>query len=286
MNVYQAIWEADMNGNGIQPIITKEGADLSKGYVIVNPKIRHREQPIFQEVYIPEYKRESYQLVEKLFDNYTLNQTSKEKILRSESKEVEEFLEFVILTPPIIMTKNYIEEQLHKKFSEQEWYTNLYDLWFRPFNFESGKDLSGFEHVFIGEQKGKSLAGHHFWYKYWLEENADLNPLHKNQIELNCSTNIDQVASTPDFISIGFQLKAYDYEKQRYIKLLKKKCAFFVGLSPEGLLALGTVRAMLQEVISEEFSINDSYYKLGLYMSPDGRSIRTLYPIYNSNEAI
>ncbi|MBM7662304.1 poly(U)-specific endoribonuclease [Bacillus mesophilus] len=278
MNIYQAIWDADMNGNGIRPMFNKECTELSHGYVVVNSKISQFEHHIFNEVYLPEHKSDSYQLVQALFDNFTLNQTSKEKILEKESLEVEEFLRYVIQTPPIEIAKQYIKRQIHKNFTEEEWYTHLYDLWFRPFNFESGKDLTGFEHVFIGEQKGKNLAGHHFWYKHWLEENGELNPLHKDQIDINHSKNNKKVACTPDFISVGYCINAYDYEKQRYINLLKKKCAFFVGVSAEGLMAMGTVRAMLQDLIPEEFSINNSCYKLGLYMSPDGKSIRTLYP--------
>jgi poly(U)-specific endoribonuclease len=230
-------------------------------------------------VHIPERKRSSYQLIEKLFDNYILNQTNKEKNTTNKLKEVEEFLTMAIHSPPCRIAKKFIEEKSNKEFNELQWYTYVHDLWFRQFTWESGKDLSGFEHVFVGEQKGRKLVGHHFWYKYWLEDNANLTEHHRDQIEMTC-THLEQKQASPHVITIGYHLNAFDFNKRRFIKIIKKRCAFFVGLSAEGLLALGTVRAMPQEFAPEDFIINDVHYKLELFRSPDGKSIRTFYPIY------
>ncbi|HWO96144.1 MAG TPA: hypothetical protein VNM45_07395 [Bacillus sp. (in: firmicutes)] len=281
MNIYQAIWDADMKGNGIRPISTTESGDKSQGYVVVDTGSCEPEHHVLKEVYIPEGKRSSYRLMEKLFNNYTLNQKNKEKNTLSEAKEIEEFLTMAINSPPGRLAKKFIEEKSNKEFSELQWYTYLRDLWFRQFNWESGKDLSGFEHIFIGEQKGKKLVGHHFWYKYWLEDNADVNEHHKDQIVMTCSGRSEQMSTKPDVITIGYQLEAFDYEKRRFVKVVRKKGGFFVGLSAEGLLALGTVRATPQGYAPNECVINDVRYKLELFMSPDGKSIRTFYPVYS-----
>jgi poly(U)-specific endoribonuclease len=280
VDIYQAIWDADMKGNGIRPISTTENRDISEGYVVVDMESCNPEHRIFKEVHIPDKKRSSYRLIEKLFDNYTLNEINKEKNTTNESKEVEEFLIMAINSPPVKIAKKFIEEKSNKEFNKLQWYTYLHDLWFRQFNLESGKDLSGFEHVFIGEQKRRKLVGYHFWYKYWLEDNADLNKHDRDQIELTCVNFNEQKPATPYVITVGYHLKAFDYEKKRFIKILKKRCAFFVGISAEGLLALGTVRAMPQEDVPENFVINDVHYKLELFRSPDDKSIRTFYPIY------
>ncbi|MCM3726812.1 hypothetical protein M3226_14045 [Neobacillus cucumis] len=279
MNIYNAIWDADMKGSGIQPIFTAENGDRSEGYVAVDKEICNPGHRIFKEVHIPDRKRSSYQLIENLFDNYTLNQVDKEKNTLNESKEVEEFLGMAMNSLPVKMAKNFIEERLNIKYDESQWYTYLYNLWFRQFNWESSRDLSGFEHVFIGEQKGRRLTGHHFWYKYWLEDNAKLNKHHRDQIDLT-SMNQTEMSPTPHVITVGYHLKAYDYGKKRFIKILKKRSAFFVGISAEGLLALGTVRALAGVDVPEAIVINGTKYKLELYMSPDGSSIRTFYPTY------
>ncbi|WP_456277241.1 hypothetical protein [Bacillus sp. AK128] len=272
MEIYQEIWDADMDGNGVQPVVSTETINHSDGYVWVDTK---RSQLIFKEVYIPDRKLGSYQLVEKLFDNYSLNQNNQERVSPSESKEIKEFLVMVIDSAPGQLAKGFVEKQFNKQFNQKEWFTHLYDLWFKPFNYDSGRDLSGFEHVFIGEQKERNLVGHHFWYKFWLEESAR----YKDQVE-RVSLDHDDQPTTSDFISINYHLHAFDYKKRRLVELHKRKCAFFLGLSAEGLLAMGTVRAAFSETDSVDFIINNIKYKLRLYMSPDRKSIRTLYPVY------
>lgn len=279
MNIYQEIWDADMKGNGLRPITADEARDPSEGYVVVDTEGCGPDHQIFKEVCLPDRKRNSYQMIEKLFDNYTLNQLYREKNTKSESKEVEEFLLMVINSTPVKIAKKFIEEKTNKELNETDWYNYLHNLWFRQFNWESGKDLSGFEHVFIGEQKRRKLVGHHFWYKYYMEDNAGFNKQNRDQIELTCLNQSEQSFAAPDAIIVGFHLRAYDYEKRRFIKILKKKCAFFAGISAEGLLALGTVRSIGQQDALERISVNNRHYDLELFMSPDGKSIRTFYPI-------
>lgn len=277
MSIYQTIWEADMNGNGIMPITIDEQGDHSEGYVVVDTRMNHPEHRIFHKVVIPEKKRRSYQLIEKLFDNYTLNQTVKEQNTPSETKEIEEFLCMAINTTPIIIAKRFIEEKLNRRFNEEQWYAYLHDLWFRQFQWESGIDLSGFEHVFVGEQKGKKLVGHHFWYKYFLEDHADQSVHSQDQIK---STKIlHQNKAFPFVLTVGYVLNAHDHKKNRFLQIVKKQCAFLVGLSAEGLLALGTVRACSGDDIPKSMEINEEKFDLELYKSPDGKSIRTFYPI-------
>jgi poly(U)-specific endoribonuclease len=279
MNIFQEIWDADMKGNGLRPITADEIRDPSEGYVVVDTESCDPDHQIFKEVCLPDRKRSSYQMIEKLFDNYTLNQLYREKNTKSESKEVEQFLLMAIDSIPVKIAKKYIEKKANKEFNETDWYNYLHNLWFRQFNWESGKDLSGFEHVFIGEQKRRKLVGHHFWYKYYMEDNAGLNKQNRDQIELTCLNHNEQSFAAPDAMIVGFHLRAYDYDKRRFIKILKKRCAFFVGISAEGLLALGTVRSTGQKDAPERIAINNRHYDLQLFMSPDGKSIRTFYPI-------
>lgn len=276
MDIFQEIWTADMEGNGLQPILSTEDGDQSLGYVIVDTEICDSEHHILKEVFIPEHKRKSYELVEKLFDNYTLNQTKKEKNTLTELKEVEAFLRMAIDSPPCCLAKQFIEEKTNQNLSEKQWYTYLHNLWFRQFDWEMAKDLSGFEHVFIGEQKRRKLVGHHFWYKYWLEDKENQT---EDQIEMTCALQDENHHITPYVVTLGYHLNTYDDKKRNYIKIGKKRCAFFVGISAEGLLALGTVRALPDGMVPENCVINGVPYKLELFRSPDGKSIRTFYPI-------
>jgi poly(U)-specific endoribonuclease len=277
VNIYQAIWDAEMKENGIPPMFTAENKDISQGYVLVD---RQNEHQLLKDLHIPDRKRHSYQLVEKLFDNFTLNKKSEEKYATEKEKEVQQFLRMAIQSSPMKIAKNFVEEVMDQKFTDSQWYNYLHDLWFRQFDDKHGKDLSGFEHVFIGEQKGKELEGHHFWYKYWLEENGDLNEQHINQIDAIDTANDKEESPASVVITVSYHLKAIDYEKQRFIKLKKRKSTFFVGTSAEGLLALGTVRALPEKCVPLNCVINDTHYKLECFMSPDGKSIRSFYPSY------
>ena len=80
MDIYQEIWEADMKGSGIRAIdTTTKNVDKTQGFVLVDTQRCHPDHRILKDVHIPENKENSYKLIEKLFDNYTLNQTIHEK---------------------------------------------------------------------------------------------------------------------------------------------------------------------------------------------------------------
>ncbi|WP_251552531.1 hypothetical protein [Neobacillus muris] len=278
MDIYQAIWEADRNGSGLQPVLAPDSGDSAEGYVVVDLGACSPEHHVFKEVVIPDRKKHSYKLVEKLFDNYTLNHYSREKNTSAETKEVKEFLNMAIDSPPVETAKKFIEEKTKKRFTEVQWYTHLHNLWFRQYDEETGKDLSGFEHVFIGEQRNRRLEGHHFWYKYWLEDAAPLNRHHQDHVELKCDYFGEQKGA-PYVVTLGYRLYAFDYQKNHFFKISKNHCAFLVGISAEGLLALGTVRAFQHKDVPENLIINQIPFRLELYRSPDGKSIRTFYPL-------
>lgn len=280
MNIYQEIWNADMKGNGLKPILPEETGDESQGYVVVDTKNCNPQQHIIQKVVIPKEKEESYRLVEKLFNNYSLDESKNERNTLDESKEVEQFLDMAIKSEPLKIAKKYIEEKANHEYTYLQWYTYLHDIWFRQFNSDNGRDLSGFEHIFIGEEKGRTLNGYHFWYKYYIDDSI-LNDQNKDEINLICSIRPNETSPKPDVVTIAYTIDAYDYEQKRFVKLVKAKGGFFVGLSAEGLLALGTVRFTPQAFAEKDAVINNIHYELKLFRSNDTKSMRTFYPVYH-----
>lgn len=279
MDIYQKVWDADMKQSGLRPITPSENRDRSEGYVVVDTGACTPDHHVLKEVHIPDKKRKSYALIEKLFDNYTLNQKNNEINTPYESKEASEFLEMASISPPLQVAKQYLAAELDMDFNDQQWYDQLQNLWFRQFNWESARDLSGFEHVFIGEQQKKKLVGHHFWYKYWLDDQDQ-----KDRVDLTCEVPADQSAASPHVITISYHLNAADHHKKNTVQISKKRCTYLIGISAEGLLALGTVRALGKERAPDYFYINDIPFKFELIMSPDGKSIRTFYPSYTSSQ--
>ncbi len=80
-NVYQDIWDADQALNGVPAILPSDPRDEKRGYVVVDePRGNFREnsnpdKKILAKVVISDSKRATYDLVQKLFDNYTLDQS-------------------------------------------------------------------------------------------------------------------------------------------------------------------------------------------------------------------
>ncbi|MDA2178615.1 hypothetical protein PDN34_18620 [Bacillus cereus] len=277
-NIYQEIWDADMRGNGIKATFNKEDVDIQKGYVLVEPtKVRGKEEKqnhmLLKEVVIPENKKNSYDLVEKLFNNFYLDPHLREDNTVEEQQEVDALLKHAIQSEPMKICRTFVESRKGTNLSDEQWYTYLHNIWFLQFDSGSGISLSGFEHVFIGEEKkeGSSLNGYHFWYKYYLQDQTGpndkivyLGPKDKNTV--------------PDVITFGYTLEASD-DHINNVLLFKKKGGFFIGLSPEGLLALGVAR--FADTLSEHntIEINNQEYDLALY-SFGKRSMRTFFPIY------
>ena len=46
----------------------------------------------------------------------------------------------------------------------------IYDCWFAPYRRVKNNDSSGFEHVFVGEEKSGKITGLHNWIQYYIEE--------------------------------------------------------------------------------------------------------------------
>ncbi|MEC5230028.1 hypothetical protein [Bacillus inaquosorum] len=280
-DLYQQVWDEDiLNGNGIKPVLKAEDGKEEEGYIVVDDKeTTDQNHQIFPEVHIPKDKKVSYDLVAKLFNNYTLNPRSGEDNILSEGEEVEEFLNFAINSAPMKLVRRIIEERGRIKFSDSKWFTYLYTVWFRqyPSDRGRGRDLSGFEHLFIGESKGTKLSGHHFWYTYYLADQASSDTIYLGPDYKNCEN-----PESPAVVTISYKMAAMDFVKEKYVQLYKEIGGFFVGLSAEGLMAIGTLRFTHQAFAPKDAYINNNHYRLELYRSEGGggESLRTFFPVY------
>ncbi|MCU4831880.1 hypothetical protein OCF61_03195 [Bacillus cereus] len=276
-NIYQEIWDADMSENGIKATFDKTNIDYKEeGYILVDPKnVPKSEQlnhQLFKEVFIPARKITSYTLFEKLFNNFYLDPHLREDNTVEEQGEVDALLKHAIQSKAMKLCRTYVESKKETTLSDEQWYTYLHNIWFLQYNRGSSFNLSGFERVFIGEMntRGNSLVGYHFWYKYYFD---DITGPNDKIIYLGPKdTN-----NVPDVITLAYTIEASD-NKNDGITLLKNKSGFFVGLSPEGLLAIGTAR--FADTMSEHkiIEINNQKYDLVMYTNGK-RSMMTFYPV-------
>lgn len=277
-SIYQRIWDLDQAGNGIPALRPGEPRDPDRGWAIVEEKARAElDHRLFADVHIPDTKRTSYELASRLFDNYRLDQSRPERATPEEAREILALLDAVAASAPMAGAREHLERERGGAFSEEDWQTLLFELWFRPFDEGRNLDLSGFEHVMVGEQKHATVSGYHFWYKYWLDDRP--GSLGGDAIEYH-GTRYDHLEAighaVPEVVTLAYRWHARDPETGETRPLFKPIGGFWVGCSAEGLMALGTVRCLARGPVETE--INGTRYALELYRSPDGRRLRTFFP--------
>ncbi|MFS8120911.1 hypothetical protein QD336_00655 [Rhizobium sp. BR 250] len=288
MDIYQQIWDADQAGNGVQPILDGAQGDADRGYVsVVSSSAGGRDIKLLQSVVIPARKMLTYERVTRLFDNYALDEQDPELETPEERQEVHDLLEAVVDTPPMQVARAYVSEATGTAVSRDRWYAVLLEQWFRSFAQGGDPALTGFEHIFVGEQEGPKVQGYHFWYKYHLDDGLagtiDRNrfPGFKDDRIVYLRGMYDNGQERfPESVTISYRWDAPDYERGAVRPLTKPKGGFFVGCSVEGLMAIGTVRAHLGARAPKEAVINGARYDLKLFRSADDQHIRTFYPVF------
>jgi hypothetical protein len=286
-DIYQQIWDADQQHCGIKAVKKGDKIDAATrahGYVIVDEKkdagTNHQ---LIVKVEIPAHKKESYARVATLFNNYTLDQTKPEVNEPEESKEVQEFIEAIYKSPPMQVARDYVSKQYLQreirdhKLTDDEWWAILQRVWFEQFDNGANQDLSGFEHVLVGEQKQGKAQGYHFWYKYYLDEHFVFEGETFDSIDFLAWKN-DSGDRTPDVVTLSYKWRAFDYVREEFRPLTKPIGGFWVGPSAEGLMAIGTVRFLNEIFAPKKAEINNVLYNLPLFRSPNDRNLRTFYP--------
>jgi poly(U)-specific endoribonuclease len=276
--VYQRIWDADQAGRGLPALRAGARGDPEAGFVLVDePAGRDPTHRLFAEVRIPQRKRLTYDLCRALFDNYRLDQTKAEDTTPEEARELLALLDAVAPSLPMQVAREHLAQARGRRYGDDEWQEVIFDVWFRPFDDGRNRDLSGFEHVVVGEQRAGRVNGYHFWYKYYLDDGTAFQG--SDDIDFD-GLRYDGAATVgpqlPEVVTLAFRWHAQDFDAGVRRALYKPVGGFFVGCSVEGLLALGLVRFFTRGRI--ETTINRGRYEIDLYRSPDGRSLRSCFP--------
>jgi hypothetical protein len=284
-SVYQRVWDADQAARGVPAIPASAQGDRHQGYVKVDERAgQGPEHRLFAEVHIPERKRQTYDLCRALVDNYRLDQTKGEDNRPEEARETLELLEVVTDSAPLAIAREHLEQGRGERYSRDAWQELIFDVWFRQFDDGRNRDLSGFEHVAIGEQRGGTVNGHHFWYKYYLDDwpvfldsdDVDYDGLRYDGPDRREGRLTALGRQVPEIATFAYRWDAYDFDAGQRRSLYKPIGGFWIGCSIEGLMALGLVRFFERGRV--ETVINRARYQIDLHRSPDGRSLRTYFP--------
>eukprot|EP00927_Polykrikos_kofoidii_P033136 TRINITY_DN28045_c0_g1_i1.p1 TRINITY_DN28045_c0_g1~~TRINITY_DN28045_c0_g1_i1.p1 ORF type:complete len:298 (+),score=43.29 TRINITY_DN28045_c0_g1_i1:125-1018(+) len=113
-----------------------------------------------------------------LLDNYCRDTNAAEKETDAEKKEILMFLKLMKRTPHFRYVHNVLASWGRAEKRMDEFMDDVYRAWFATYRLTKGGPpaSSGFEHVFVGEEKydsrrGKyTISGFHNWMQFYLEE--------------------------------------------------------------------------------------------------------------------
>ncbi|KAK6061324.1 hypothetical protein COOONC_01017 [Cooperia oncophora] len=138
----------------------------------------------------------------------------------------------------------------------------LWNLWFGTYSRCRGPmGSSGWEHVFVGEWKGRKVDGHHSWVRYYLLQKSDLIDYHGYYVYV------------PDLIGTV----QYTWENH-----VKPKGGFLIGTSPAFDFSLFSVCALLHNGDHGcKYSIDGHPLGVTSFKQPcsAGTCLATAYPV-------
>lgn len=268
-NIYQQIYDADIaSASGLPALVTGESTSEASGYVVVTESEQASSvEDVIATHLIPPSKQRSYQLAEALFDNYDLDSSIPDDITFEEAAEVDDLLMEIVDSPPMALARKFIEAGSARTLTDQSWYARVKDTWFRPFTVSSSPTRSGFEHVFLGEAKDGKVGGLHWWYFY-------LNKMKDTDYRGAVYSNVAQGIAIPELATLSF---TWNVGGQRLVKDIG---GFFVGISVEGLMAMGMVRAAEDAPAPNIVVLQGAEVELKMFKSDDRRSVNTFYPVF------
>lgn len=188
-------------------------------------------EPLFKYVDPCVFERRSYKVLFDLLDNYERETGVAERVTPKELAENNAFLNAVIDTAPMRYAHVWLVK--NKKFvgDMQGFKKKLESIWFGLYRRESRNDSSGFEHVFVGEEKNGKICGCHNWLQVYNEERRGRIDYRGYIRPKQRGHNFMEPHNKEQLITIQFR---WDNE----IKLVSTS---LIGVSPEFEMALYTM---------------------------------------------
>jgi len=315
---YEELWNLDQQNNGA----TASARSINGGWINPDADILVDEQyeaagknmdvapnPLFYAVNEEILKKETYESFIKLLNNYLIHPNNSEEYNDEEITEINKFLNCISKTNVAEWALAFLNENLdndsikqildfikspNKNKLDKSDFINLirviwFDIYTNYFDKKATPNCSGFEHVFVGEGKESNdgIGGYHNWIKYYFDENGGRVDFKGYNYDNNYS---EEGTENPYVATIQFTWYIKDIFGNKVERKFKDKGGFFVGLSPECQIIMGTVLyiesiAGLFTGTNRNVEINGEKYRLVLYRETvnnpnDGMRIRSFFPIY------
>jgi len=209
-----------------------------------------------------------------LLDNYDRDTDAAEVVTAQEKREMDEFLDALSETPHFRYVHQVLVKWKCAPESMDRFIAEVYNAWFANYSLSGRgpKSSSGFEHVFVGEEKKdrntgeSSIIGFHNWIQFWAQERAG---------KVNYLGYVGHLDGDDSVVSVHFQWDDDDAEKE-----VKPVSTLLMGTSIAFELALGTLAFFgLQdgEVAPCQLGPHHVSVNVHKWRSRLGQQIRTVY---------
>eukprot|EP00521_Asterionellopsis_glacialis_P009776 CAMPEP_0195289094 /NCGR_PEP_ID=MMETSP0707-20130614/5515_1 /TAXON_ID=33640 /ORGANISM="Asterionellopsis glacialis, Strain CCMP134" /LENGTH=293 /DNA_ID=CAMNT_0040349059 /DNA_START=107 /DNA_END=988 /DNA_ORIENTATION=+ len=235
----QHLWDLDANRATPNQDYSINVQDSKKPY----HKYDAAEDPLFDRVDRYLFQRPTYKSFVALLDNYCAATGKAEYMSNTERHEIQTFLTNIMQTPCMQFCHKYCvanAENAKERIptSASGFAKLLKTIWFDLYHRSRGgrADSSGFEHVFVGEEKNGSISGFHNWIQFYLEEKKG-NIDYRGYIKPKGQGGRDITNENDHILSLQFAWNGAE----------KFVGTSFVGVSPEFEMALYTMCFLVGE---------------------------------------
>ncbi len=301
-NIYQELWDLDIQPGNNGCTVTTRGADGQ--WLNPNADIKLDEQkelssgsaddapnPLIADFNAEKLQGKSYLALKALMNNYVFNARQSEDHLGDnavEDAEIETFLDEIQDTPVMQMAFDYANGDLGATVDAAEFRAVTKKLWFDVYTNHYKNNpvpfCSGFEHIVVGESKGnpndKGIGGYHSWTKYLFDQESGRVNFNGFNYDNKLNRLSPQGASVPHVATVSLTYEPLDMDGRPMAKKRKNLGGFFVGPSPESQIAMPVVAYYesindqffvgsgntTREKTEKEVEIHDAVYRLVLYM--------------------
>lgn len=128
------------------------------------------EGPLFKFVAPDVLERPEWAAFIALLDNYEASAGKAERVTSEERHEESRFMDLIFHQPCMRYVHRYLVAKGKAPASEAAFKERLHQMWFGLYRRKVENDSSGFEHVFVGEEKDGAIVGLHNWIQLYMEE--------------------------------------------------------------------------------------------------------------------
>ncbi|XP_063059266.1 uridylate-specific endoribonuclease B isoform X2 [Engraulis encrasicolus] len=266
----QSLWDNDANrlqpGKDYRISLQGKAGDVMS----VNDDQDGAGSPLFTFVDENIFKKETFLAFISLLDNYESDTGEPEIVTPEEEAENHKFLDSMLRTSTMKIVHKYLAEKRLSPEDVEGFKKQLYRIWFelytRKGSSSSKPDSSGFEHVFVGETRGKrTVIGFHNWIQLYLQEKLG----HIDYKGYSAMANSPQPDENKHILALQFCWK----------NGFKPKGSIFIGVSPEFEFALYTL-CFLTSPNHERVKVSFSLYEVEIVCHHyNQKHIGTTYPV-------